>query len=278
MPPGWRWSGCAAPRPRSPVWRRDRAISSRCPITNAWRCSSAVILEGNPRARRRASRTENPMADIVPRLLLAAPPSLAGIGSDEWTSISISPSTSPTTSCASATRCAPGSTSTSLASSTSTAHRERHRRRRLGHPAPVGEGLAVDRLLNITWPEEYGGRGGTLNQEIVFLLEFVRAGALLGRRARPRPLRSHARALRHARAENGSSRPSPAPRSSGGRASASLTPVPTSRASVPRPSDGAASGWCPARRSGCRSGCTPTGSTCCAAPTPTPRATAASRC
>ena len=37
--------------------------------------------------------------------------------------------------------------------------------------------LAADRLLNITWPEEYGGRGGTLNQEIVFLLEFARVRA-----------------------------------------------------------------------------------------------------
>jgi alkylation response protein AidB-like acyl-CoA dehydrogenase len=37
--------------------------------------------------------------------------------------------------------------------------------------------LAAARLLNITWPEEYGGRGGTLNQEVIFLMEFARVRA-----------------------------------------------------------------------------------------------------
>jgi alkylation response protein AidB-like acyl-CoA dehydrogenase len=37
--------------------------------------------------------------------------------------------------------------------------------------------LAAARLLNITWPVEYGGRGGTLNQEVIFLMEFARARA-----------------------------------------------------------------------------------------------------
>jgi alkylation response protein AidB-like acyl-CoA dehydrogenase len=37
--------------------------------------------------------------------------------------------------------------------------------------------LAAARLLNITWPVEYGGRGGTLNQEVIFLMEFARVRA-----------------------------------------------------------------------------------------------------
>jgi alkylation response protein AidB-like acyl-CoA dehydrogenase len=37
--------------------------------------------------------------------------------------------------------------------------------------------LAAARLLNITWPVEYGGRGGTLNEEVIFLMEFARAQA-----------------------------------------------------------------------------------------------------
>ena len=37
--------------------------------------------------------------------------------------------------------------------------------------------LAKDRWLNISWPVEYGGRGGTLNQEIISYLEFAEARA-----------------------------------------------------------------------------------------------------
>jgi len=37
--------------------------------------------------------------------------------------------------------------------------------------------LAAGRWLNITWPVEYGGRGGTLTQEVIFLMEFARARA-----------------------------------------------------------------------------------------------------
>jgi alkylation response protein AidB-like acyl-CoA dehydrogenase len=37
--------------------------------------------------------------------------------------------------------------------------------------------LAAGRWLNITWPIEFGGRGGTLNQEVIFLMEFARARA-----------------------------------------------------------------------------------------------------
>ena len=37
--------------------------------------------------------------------------------------------------------------------------------------------LASARLLNITWPTEYGGRGGTLNEEVIFLMEFARVRA-----------------------------------------------------------------------------------------------------
>jgi alkylation response protein AidB-like acyl-CoA dehydrogenase len=37
--------------------------------------------------------------------------------------------------------------------------------------------LAAAGWLGITWPERYGGRGGTLTQELLFLLEHGRAGA-----------------------------------------------------------------------------------------------------
>jgi len=37
--------------------------------------------------------------------------------------------------------------------------------------------LAAARLLNISWPREYGGRGGTVDQEIVFLQEHAAAAA-----------------------------------------------------------------------------------------------------
>src|SRR5262245_60726418 len=37
--------------------------------------------------------------------------------------------------------------------------------------------LAADRWLNVSWPVEYGGRGGTARQEIVFHVEHAQAGA-----------------------------------------------------------------------------------------------------
>jgi alkylation response protein AidB-like acyl-CoA dehydrogenase len=37
--------------------------------------------------------------------------------------------------------------------------------------------LAAARWLGVTWPEEYGGRGGTATHELIFLLEHGRSGA-----------------------------------------------------------------------------------------------------
>lgn len=37
--------------------------------------------------------------------------------------------------------------------------------------------LAAGRWLNVTWPEEYGGRGGTPVQELIFHVEHAQAGA-----------------------------------------------------------------------------------------------------
>lgn len=37
--------------------------------------------------------------------------------------------------------------------------------------------LANDRWLNISWPKEYGGRGGTVTQELLFHIEHASAGA-----------------------------------------------------------------------------------------------------
>ena len=37
--------------------------------------------------------------------------------------------------------------------------------------------LAADKWLSVSWPEEYGGRGGTIVQEAVFQVEHARARA-----------------------------------------------------------------------------------------------------
>jgi alkylation response protein AidB-like acyl-CoA dehydrogenase len=37
--------------------------------------------------------------------------------------------------------------------------------------------LAADRWLNASWPIEYGGRGGTVTQELIFHIEHARAEA-----------------------------------------------------------------------------------------------------
>ncbi|MCK5892603.1 acyl-CoA dehydrogenase family protein [Aeromicrobium sp.] len=37
--------------------------------------------------------------------------------------------------------------------------------------------LARDRWLNISWPQEYGGRGGSIRHELLFHIEHARAGA-----------------------------------------------------------------------------------------------------
>jgi len=37
--------------------------------------------------------------------------------------------------------------------------------------------LAADRWLNITWPERYGGRAGTVTEEVIFHIEHAQAGA-----------------------------------------------------------------------------------------------------
>ena len=67
------------------------------------------------------------------------------------------------------------------------------RRLRLGDPAGLGTALAAARWLNVSWPEEYGGRGGTPRRSCLFHIEHAAARrALLGRRAGPRPVRAHA--------------------------------------------------------------------------------------
>jgi alkylation response protein AidB-like acyl-CoA dehydrogenase len=37
--------------------------------------------------------------------------------------------------------------------------------------------LAADKWLNVSWPEEYGGRGGTVTQELIFHVEHAKADA-----------------------------------------------------------------------------------------------------
>src|SRR5579862_1249443 len=40
--------------------------------------------------------------------------------------------------------------------------------------------LAAGRWLNVSWPVEYGGRGGTPRQELLFHIEHAAAGAPIG--------------------------------------------------------------------------------------------------
>ncbi len=42
----------------------------------------------------------------------------------------------------------------------------------------------LGKWLSVTWPERYGGRGGTRTQEIVFQIEHARPCAVLGGRQR----------------------------------------------------------------------------------------------
>ncbi len=98
--------------------------------------------------------------------------------------------------------------------------------------------LAAAGWIGLGWPAEYGGRGASLAQQVIFHEEYARAGAP-GRvgdhgrgAARPDPDR-----VRHAEQQGGScprSRPGP---SSGARATPSPTPArtwPTSRPGRPR--------------------------------------------
>ena len=62
--------------------------------------------------------------------------------------------------------------------------------------------LAADRWLNVSWPAEYGGRGGTPTQELIFHIEHAAAEApVLGRRAGPRSVGPDAARVRHGGAE-----------------------------------------------------------------------------
>ena len=62
--------------------------------------------------------------------------------------------------------------------------------------------LAAARWLNISWPEEYGGRGGTAPPGAALPHRARRRrGALLGRGAGPRPVRPDAARVRHRGAE-----------------------------------------------------------------------------
>ena len=104
--------------------------------------------------------------------------------------------------------------------------------------------LAAGRWLNVTWPVDYGGRGGTLEQEVITYLEFARVrGAVLGRGAGARPVRADAAALRQRSSSRRVSFPrSRRPKSSGVRVSASRKPAATSPGCAPAPASTATSG------------------------------------
>ena len=89
----------------------------------------------------------------------------------------------------------------------------------------------------INWPKEYGGRGATPTEHLIFLEETERARAPVRRHELRRPAARRPDA--HRRGRPTSRRPSTCPASSrastsGARASPSRTPAPTSPACAPR--------------------------------------------
>ncbi len=74
-------------------------------------------------------------------------------------------------------RFATGSPSIWSESSRPTGRRRGHRRQHWELRLEWEKLLAEARLLNITWPREYGGRGGSLTEEIIFHQEHAAAAA-----------------------------------------------------------------------------------------------------
>ena len=140
--------------------------------------------------------------------------------------------------------------------------------------------LAADRWLNISWPVEFGGRGGTSRQELLFHIEHAAADAPYWVGVQGRDL------FGPTLLEFGTDEQKQRFLPSNHRLRRVLGPglqrarrrVRPGRRSPPVPSSTATSGSSPARRYGRRSEPTPTGCTCCAAPTRKRPSTRASRC
>ncbi len=130
----------------------------------------------------------------------------------------------------------------------------------------------------IRWPREYGGRGGSAMEEIVFGQEESKFDLPAGfPRHRPAHLRRRDPRLRHARSRSAAScRRSRAARRCGASSSPSRARAPTSPGCAPAPSATATSGWCRDRRCGTRARTTPTGRSWSRAATPRCRSTRAS--
>ena len=96
--------------------------------------------------------------------------------------------------------------------------------------------LSAGRWLGLTWPPEYGGRGATLAQAIIFEYYYARAQAPYRLGVQGQDLFGPTLLMFGTPGRRpGSCRRSWPPRSSGGRASASRTPDPIWPRCAPRP-------------------------------------------
>ena len=137
--------------------------------------------------------------------------------------------------------------------------------------------------IGLGWPVEYGGRGATLVQQVIFAEEYTRAGAPgAGQPHGREPARPDAHRLRHGRAAGAvPAAPSCGARSSGARATPSPTPAPTWPTCRPGPCSDDGDDWRHHRPEGVDLArpVGRTGASSCAAPTPgSPRHRACRTC
>ena len=132
--------------------------------------------------------------------------------------------------------------------------------------------------VGMSWPKEYGGRGASFMQQVIFDEEYFRARApILPGTSAHEPAGPDAHSLGHRGAEEAApAAASSAPTRSGARAIPSPAPAPTSPACAPAPSTRATISSSTARRCGPRARISPIGAFCWCAPTPTRRSITAS--
>ena len=270
---------CAAPR----WWAATTTASVRCPsrpsscatapapVTADDLLAAAAKVLAALRAARRAADRRRAAADRLRQGRPRRCPRPVRPWSPEWT-CATAPTTRP-----SAPRCAPGSRSRCPRTG-------RRPLRATGRPdaptTPPGSASSTTRATPaLNWPEEFGGRGLPVTQQLVYLEEYARGRRALHQRQlrradarRPDPHRRGHRRAAGATTCPGSSRARP----SGARASPSPRPAPTWPRCAPGRCATATTTSSTARRSGAPAPTSPTTASCSCAPTPTPRSTRAS--